>query len=218
MFVPTNTNNPRVLFGSSSFIPENFPPQPPPCDCPESSKQYRTLVEQKYGLRAYQECASRSKATEIAANLARQIEKDREYISTQLVFKGIGMVKKWKGKSSKARELLLRKVNPTMHDKNWNKGHFGYQFRYGSYPQEMRKDQEKYRNICLLPYINLESLKEDPSRFPSLMYNRTKYPPEDWVSFDSRMLNVSWTAGCVDLKFNQSCIVMHGAKYGEVVA
>jgi hypothetical protein len=165
----------------------------------------------------YEECVSTSKAAEIAVDLARQIEKDREYISTQLAIKGVGMVKKWKGKSIKSRELLLRKTNPTMHDKNWCEGYFTYEFRYTRYGKEMRKDQEKYQNICLLPYINVESLKENPSRLTRLLYNRTKYPPEDWVSFDSRMLNFAWTVGCFDLKFNKSCVVMHGAKYGQVV-
>jgi hypothetical protein len=221
MFSPFNTNTPKGLIGPITKVPEKFPPQLSPCsclDCPECSKQYRTFEEQKEDVAlTYEECVSSSKAAEIAINFARQIEKDREYISTQLAIKGVGIVKKWKGKSIKSRELLLRKVNPAMYDKNWCEGHFAYEFRYSHYGVQMRMDQEKYRNICLLPYISVESLKANPSRLMRLLYNRTKYSPEDWVSYDSRMLNFPWTVGCFDLRFNKSCVVMHGAKYGQVV-
>jgi hypothetical protein len=186
MFSPFNTNTPKGPIGPITKVPEKFPPQLSPCsclDCPECSKQYRTFEEQKEDVAlTYEECVSSSKAAEIAINFARQIEKDREYISTQIAIKGVGIVKKWKGKSIKSRELLLRKTNPAMYDKNWCEGHFVYEFRYSHYGVQMRMDQEKYRNICLLPYINVESLKANPSRLMRLLYNRTKYSPEDWVS------------------------------------
>jgi hypothetical protein len=107
MFAPFNTNTPLSNFGAFTVIPQKFLPKPPPCncpECPECSKQYRTLAEQMMdSALSYEEYVSADDAAEIAVNLARQSEKNREYISTQLAFKGVGMVK-WKGKASKARE------------------------------------------------------------------------------------------------------------------
>jgi hypothetical protein len=36
--------------------------------------------------------------------------------------------------------------------------------------------RREFRGVCLLPYINLQSLKDDPARLLNILYNRVAYP------------------------------------------
>ena len=55
-----------------------------------------------------------------------------------------------------------------------------------------------HRNVCLLPYLNLESLKGNPARLLNMLHNRLKYSPEKWAPFDNYLLDKQWTIGSKD--------------------
>lgn len=78
------------------------------------------------------------------------------------------------------------------------------------------RNRRPYRNVCLLPYINQEALKDDPTRFLSFLYNRTQYTPEQWAPYDKFLLDKNWELGSFDTTYNANCIVMFGEKYGTL--
>lgn len=64
------------------------------------------------------------------------------------------------------------------------------------------RDRRPYRNICFLPYINQEALKDDPMKLLSLLYNRTQYTPEQWAPYDKFLLDEDWELGSFDTTYN----------------
>ena len=53
----------------------------------------------------------------------------------------------------------------------------------------------KSRAFALMPYLNLETLSEDPARLLSLLQLRTQHSPEDWAPYDSHKLQRGWDGG-----------------------
>lgn len=129
-----------------------------------------------------------------------------------MTLRGSGITKRWKKKSLKNREELLKSIDPEMYVRKWHEGHISYEARYGSVMTELRK----YQNIQLLPYMSLENLKEDPSRLIKLLQLRTKYSPADLAEADNRRLSYGWTAGILQTTFNRCAIVMYGPRYGSL--
>jgi len=73
-----------------------------------------------------------------------------------------------------------------------------------------------FRNACLLPYINLESLTNDPAKFLNLLYNRIQHNPEQWAPYDNFLLIKQWEIGALKTVYNPNCIIMHGLNYGKL--
>jgi hypothetical protein len=87
---------------------------------------------------------------------------------------------------------------------------------YSNYDVTLGRDYRPYRNVCLLPYINQEALKDNPIKLLSLLYNRTQYTPEQWAPYDKFMLDKDWELGSFDTTYNANCIIMFGEKYGTL--
>lgn len=71
------------------------------------------------------------------------------------------------------------------------------------------------RVAYLLPYVNIEDLGKGSANFIPLLHYRTKFPPEDWVSFDNAQLQLSWKQGCYCEKSADGCIVMKASSMGH---
>lgn len=85
------------------------------------------------------------------------------------------------------------------------------------YPDKIQgRARHPYQNVCLLPYINLETLKSDPARFLTMLYNRLKNSPEQWAPFDNYLLDKQWKIGSLKTSYNKNCVVMHGPGYGNL--
>jgi hypothetical protein len=52
----------------------------------------------------------------------------------------------------------------------------------------------------------------------NLLYNRTKFSPEQWAPFDNYLLDKQWKIGSLRTPFNRNCIIMHGSAYGTLTA
>ncbi|KAI1358001.1 hypothetical protein F5Y08DRAFT_322848 [Xylaria arbuscula] len=73
------------------------------------------------------------------------------------------------------------------------------------------------RYKLLLPWLNIEVLKKNPAVLYALLHYRTRYTPQSWAAFDSKQLRISWACGWLDVDFSPKCVIMHGARYGELV-
>jgi hypothetical protein len=74
-----------------------------------------------------------------------------------------------------------------------------------------------FRTVCLLPFLNLASLKDDPARLLNFLYNRVKFTPEQWVPYDNYLLDKQWQIGSLATVYNKNCIVMHGPSFGKLI-
>lgn len=152
-------------------------------------------------------------ATEINRNLA--------YLRQQCENNGDFIIKRWKKKSCNKRKALLRDIYPNLYLHQWPLAHLNEAFQLTLPPGEwidaditISRCMRGYRNVCLLPYINMEGLIENPVSFLSLLHNRTKYSPELWAPYDNFILEKHWGMGSLALDCNSHSIVLAGSAYG----
>lgn len=189
-------------------------------------KQFRLPTEQGKEIIAYTAVLSDIEAQNLASEFMRSIYRDYEYLQQQCVANGDNIMKRWRKRTQAKRAAILLEVDSTMYPNQWCSGYFDDSFRLsalamlasGQFDPDVTRGRERrpYRNACLLPYINVEALKEDPARFLNLLHNRAKYKPESWASYDNSLLNQQWDLGSFEIFYNANCIVMHGTDYGKM--
>jgi hypothetical protein len=201
-----------------------------PCQCPICAQQYRVQLYQKRWVFNYEKVLSDDESRLQAADLVRRARANFQYLREQCESNGSIILKRWRKKSSEKRKALLLEVDPHMYPYQWSDIRFTEEFvnspeqkaiaRSGPLDQDPDATQGRarrpYRNICLLPYLNLESLKDDPARLLNILYNRVKYSPEQWAPFDNYLLDKQWFIGSLATAYNRNCIVMHGPDYGKL--
>jgi hypothetical protein len=214
MFASANLINPTLEPPGPVEYSWGRQPDPPPCSCVECAQQYRKLDEQFDTPWVYTGAINNGKADAVCNEMIQSINDNRAFLQHQLAIRASDIAKRWKKKTWKNRESLLKTADPEMYDGKWHEGHISYEARYGSWLTEARKHQ----HIHLLPYMSLESLKEDPSRLIKLLQLRAKHSPADLAVHDNRRLTFAWTAGILKTTFNASAIVMYGQHYGSLVS
>ncbi|KUJ15560.1 uncharacterized protein LY89DRAFT_783691 [Mollisia scopiformis] len=134
-------------------------------------------------------------------------------------------------KSGEKRKALLLEADPTMYPHQCD---IRFTEEFVNTPEQRRSLQSgvwdqndpdltqgrarrPYRNICLLPYLNIESLKNDPARLLNIIYNRVKYSPKQWWGFDNYLLDKQWKIGSLSTPYNRSGLVTYGSRYGDLV-
>lgn len=123
---------------------------------------------------------------------------------------GNAIINRWKKKRPEQRRAILLQAFPKINDKQWILIHAKYDV---SGLQELRH----LREGLLLPYINLEVLSKDPFKFFALLHARSEFDPEEWVTFDKIQMNMGWYKGGLQVDYSNCAVVLHGARYGEVV-
>lgn len=69
----------------------------------------------------------------------------------------------------------------------------------------------------VLPYLDAETLAEDPLRFLALLHYRTVNEPAAWIMFDNAQLALSEHLSILPGEFNKHCVVMQGKDFGSLV-
>jgi hypothetical protein len=198
-----------------------------PCECTECQQQFLTgnVQLRKTGYN-YTSGLSDSEAHLKATALSERIAQDYQFLQTVWPDNKRSIVKRWKKRSQDKRELLLLKVDPNMYPYNWSETYF-----YSELTEHVRREyydegkeqftitgaqvRRQHRNICLLPYVNLELLKSNSANFLNLLFNRIKYSPQQWASYDNYLLKNQWEIGSFETEYNRYCIVMRGPNYGS---
>ncbi|KAF4626925.1 hypothetical protein G7Y89_g11230 [Cudoniella acicularis] len=161
-----------------------------PCECLICNQQFRTKFYQRRWVFGYEKAFSDDEARGEAANLTKTLRDNLEYLRKQYETNGNIILKRWKKKSGEKRKALLLEVDPDIYPDQWSNVHFRKEFvpteraialsgfNWPDKDATQGRARRHYRNIYLLPYINPESLKDDPARLLNILYNRAKYPPE----------------------------------------
>lgn len=179
---------------------------------------------------SYQDVLSDGEARQRAAYLVSRARANFQYLREQCDSNGNAIINRWKKKSSEKRKDLLLEVDPHMYPYQWSDIRFTEQFENSPGQKAMAlfgpnaKDPDvtqglarrPYRDICLLPYLNLETLRFDPARLLNILYNRVKYSPEQWAPFDNYLLDKQWKIGSLKTSYNRNCVVMHGPDFGKL--
>ena len=182
------------------------------CSCVDCENQFRSTDSQGIDRLSYAEALSTAEASEISTSYAKDIRKDLQYLRDQVACHGNTIISRWKKRSREKRAAALLKAFPKIFPQQWSGPLINYDYANVTW----RKARE-FREALLLPYLNLEVLRDDALKFLGLLYNRTKFDPEDWVSFDVHQTRTSWATGGFRTDFAECCIVFYGLNYGEVV-
>jgi hypothetical protein len=68
-----------------------------------------------------------------------------------------------------------------------------------------------------LPYLDVETLSEDPTLLLSLLHHRSSNEPEEWLAFDNANIVLVEHFSIMSSTFNRNCVVMQGPDYGKLV-
>ena len=131
------------------------------------------------------------------------------------------------------QKLIIETVKPDIYPYQWPDAHFFHEYsieiiakgvvRKGldflvttteDCPQGGKR--RKVPDCFLLPYINMEVLKGDPSKLLALLYNRLKHSPATWARHDYSLLQKDWDIGSFESIYNKNCIIMYGDNYGQM--
>ncbi|MCJ1479573.1 hypothetical protein MMC13_008259 [Lambiella insularis] len=146
-------------------------------------------------------------AQQVARDYVEGINADLEYLKQQCGLYGNIIMKRWKKKSPEKREACLLLADPSMYPRKW--------FHID---QKHNLERGKNRRSWLLPYVNLETLKADASRFLALLHIRTHYSPEQWVPFDNEQLVYGWHQWAIKTDCSSRAVTMYGPLYGRLTS
>ncbi|KAH0005186.1 hypothetical protein KCU78_g13003, partial [Aureobasidium melanogenum] len=91
------------------------------------------------------------------------------------------------------------------------------QVRRPPHPRDPEGVVNRFRDTWFLPYLDAETLSEDPLLLLALLHHRTVNEPEKWISFDSANVVLAECFGPIDHVFNTQCVVVKGPDYGKLV-
>jgi hypothetical protein len=74
-----------------------------------------------------------------------------------------------------------------------------------------------YRDSWFLPYLDVETLSEDPTLFLSMLHHRSSNEPEKWLTFDNANLVLVEHFIIMSNISNRNRVVMQGPDYGKLV-
>jgi hypothetical protein len=144
------------------------------CNCVDCENQFRNTNSQGIDRSAYAEALSNAEVSEISTSYANDIRKDLQYLRDQVARHGNTIISRWKKRSREKRAAALVKAFPKIFPQQWSQALINYDHANVSW----RKARE-FREAQLLPYLNLEVLKDDALKFLALLYNRTQFDSED---------------------------------------
>lgn len=141
----------------------------PPCECPDCEHQFRTIADQKRLIFRYRANLSYEEAEAMTTELVSHINRDLSYLRKKCSSHGNIIITRWKKKSREKREKILLAADPTMYLSQWLIPCHLFKF---DTDEGWPKIRERHRNI-LLPYVTIPDLRDDSSKFLSLLLNRT---------------------------------------------
>lgn len=200
------------LSSGSSDVP--IPMYHSPCNCNECHQQYREYEKQRTGGKqyAYQATLTDAQAKKRSNGLSQEIQQSRIYLEKMCKNYGDEILSSWQSLSRDARQKILLEAEPTMYEHKHGEPH-----HVATFAGDIGISTWAFRNFNLAPYINLEALKEDPSCFLGLLYNRIRFSPEEWAPYDNYKLRMPWDYGGFRLAWNPNCVVMYGERFGDLV-
>jgi len=104
----------------------------------------------------------------------------------------------------------LLKIDSEMYPHKWCEGRFEDELL--GHAAMKWKD---FEIACLVPYISLEALKTDPSKFLGLLFARVSFSPSQWAAYDAARIKLQWEGGAFYMMYNMGCVIMTEEKYGQ---
>ncbi|KAK4506466.1 hypothetical protein PRZ48_000198 [Zasmidium cellare] len=164
-----------------------------------------------------------------ARRLADLATSDWHHLRSALLRYGDTVRSRWRKMTKAKREAVILQVQPDLYREKFPEERLRYgveepeYYRTAPHHDTLQTHNEpewfsaRQRNALLLPYLNVESMAEEPNLLFGLLHNRSEHTLAEWVSFDAEQLRTGFHHGCLVKQYNTKCVVMHGDRYGELV-
>ncbi|THY90378.1 hypothetical protein D6C95_06595 [Aureobasidium pullulans] len=183
---------------------------------------------------------SDSEAAKITASYVDGIRNDRDAISAQLEMYGDLLLTRWQRKSVEKRASIVRTTMPEIHARRFSNAWLLYDNKRAFEAQYSTIDQKKFksrgfeqcladqmqavqihhdshRKQHLLPFIDVDTLSQDPTSLLALLHYRCNSDIADWVMHDSEQLIVGFNYTMGPPAFNPHCVIMYGTHLGRLI-
>ncbi|KAF2130934.1 hypothetical protein P153DRAFT_251278, partial [Dothidotthia symphoricarpi CBS 119687] len=181
---------------------------PPPCTCPDCQTYYYTLREQGIDRYHYTKVLADEEARALIAGHTKQIFTSQKYLRHAVQHHGEHILNRWRKRTQSKRKELLLATEPALPHKKGLVAELDYS------NTSWQVSRAKYRKYFLLPYLDLETLANNPAALVGLIHARANSSPAEWAPFDHEQLRSSWGLGLLDAEFNAGAVIMFGSKYG----
>ncbi|KAK5675137.1 hypothetical protein LTS10_012211 [Elasticomyces elasticus] len=169
--------------------------------------------------------------------------KDLDAVRATLEAHGDTLLKRWVRKSVEKRAALVRKAIPESYDRDFAHVRMDFDTRRvisGAMPmgsgsmtlqdtdkvrdalkdkvRDALKDNEhpdQYRNVNIVPYLDVQTLSEDPSNLLSILHHRSGSTAANWAPFDFEHTCFAFNH---IMLYNPHCVIMYGKHYGKLIA
>ena len=187
----------------------------PPCRCADCQTTFYMEDEQNQpdGKFCYRNHLNDGTVTLMVSSYIQQIQTARTCLTRSLDQHADVIMSRWRKRSQDKRQALLKEVASELEESQWILFRYVHMKEGKSIPTRTLRR----RRHLLLPWLNVEVLKTNPAVLFALLHFRTVYPPQDWAAFDCHNMEFAWAAGYLNVDFSSKCVVMYGARYGEVV-
>ena len=153
----------ELLNSVTGSITTRVPIYDPPCACPECETQFYSVIEQRFTRWHYAGTFSNAQARETIAGYIKSIKDDRSYLLDSIQLRGDKILSRWRKRSVVKRAALIEQVEPGMPKEAWAIPRLEYA------PTSLNDIRTMYRHICILPYLDVETLTKDSSTLIGLL-------------------------------------------------
>jgi hypothetical protein len=179
-------------------------------------------------------------AAHITSDYVKCINADRDTLRTKLNMDADLLLKRWQRKSIEKRAAVVRTAMPEIHARRFHNAWLLYEQKrameehwstlnkkklearscdqsMSDAMQAMQIHNDSHRKQHLLPFIDVETLSQDPMSLLALLHYRSDPDIADWVMHDFQQLRVgfNWTMG--PPAFNPHCVIMYGTHFGRLI-
>ncbi|KAI0118265.1 hypothetical protein GGR51DRAFT_572264 [Nemania sp. FL0031] len=203
-------------------LPQSYRPSPTNCrPCPYCEKGFYRCDEQLTSeAYTYSSSLRDEEAGTIISGYLTTIKEATDAITKRMDTHGDLFMSRWKKLGQKNRGKLLRDIVPHIAPDSWHCFLYGSSNPDGSskpasiIPKHVRNPTNRHQ--LLLPWLDLETLKNHPDVLFALLHHRIHNPPQAWAAFDIHQLDLGWKNGCFEVRFAPKYVIVYGLRYGKL--
>ncbi|KAH6952089.1 hypothetical protein DER45DRAFT_636384, partial [Fusarium avenaceum] len=186
---------------------------PPPCECVDCQYSFYTVDQQRTPNFSYRNRFSEEDAQIVITEALNEIDQQQASLRNRIDTFGDLLLSRWRKYSQTKRQGLLEEAVPHLESEKWLLPRFSYSHER----VQVHARTATRRKQLMLPWLNVNALKSNPTVLFTLLQYRAFNPPQRWATFDSRQLTFGWAGAQFDVDFSAKCVVMYGDRYGSLV-
>ncbi|PIB01781.1 hypothetical protein CB0940_00296 [Cercospora beticola] len=167
--------------------------------------------------RSFTDEEAAKRITDLKTNTSNNLNYTRTFLDKH----GNTIVNSWKKRSPDQRKDIIRRTMPDIAPRKgflMDKMYRMWKMSRNTTRRSIPTFATKYHKGLLLSYLDAETLSQKASDLLALLYQRTRFKPAEWASFDSLQLECFFRAPYMRTAYNPHCVQMYGGQFGQLVS